>query len=71
MIKTLIKATIVGVLGGTIVPAVLTGMVRAAAAVLTARILFTAFVGLFPLLLPSAAIARSTRVSAGPGRVSA
>ncbi len=60
MVKTLINTAIVGILGSRwILPAVLTGMVKTAAAMLTARILLTAALGLSPL----AASARSRRIS--------
>lgn len=51
MMNTCIKAATLGVVGASILPAVLIGTARAVAALLAARILLTAFVGLTPLLL--------------------
>jgi hypothetical protein len=51
MMRTLIKAVTMGVVGARILPAVLVGAANTVAAMLTAYILFTTFVGLTPLLL--------------------
>lgn len=49
--RTLIKAVTLGVVGARILPAVLVGAGNTVAAMLTAHILLTAFIGLTPLLL--------------------
>ncbi len=65
MIKTLIRFTLVGILGARLVPGVITGMVNTAAAMLIARILFTASIGLLPLVVT---VAAAEPARAAPGK---
>jgi hypothetical protein len=67
MIKTLVRFTIVGILGARVVPVVIAGMVDTVATILIARILFTASSGLLPLLVVTVAALRSGRASPAPG----
>ncbi len=71
MIKTLTRVTIVGILGARLVPAVITGMVNTAAAMLIAQILFTVSVGLLPLLVVTLAAAQSARSERRPASLNA
>ncbi len=71
MMKTLIRATIVGFLGAK--EAALTAKVmNAVAALLVTRILFTVFAAFLPLLVLTEAVGPSARTSAGrPGEMAA
>ena len=59
MIKLLIKATFVGILGARTARSVVAGMTNTTAALLTVSILFTVGVGLSPLLAVAADAARA------------
>jgi peptidoglycan-associated lipoprotein len=61
MLKTLITASLLGIVGARILPAALIGAMSMAASALTARVLFITFVGLAPVLLVAGAGAEDRR----------
>jgi len=64
MMKTVIGATIVGILGARMVAGAAT-LLRTAAVLLAARVLFTAAVGFLPLLVVMAAADESAHFCTG------